>query len=82
MIWLLKLQFDQNSIIINHKSNADFNSHIIFSKTQVNFLELLVIMILDLPVEMFCVSSTIVFFSWNSKGSLQSKHIGIKIFVC
>jgi hypothetical protein len=32
MIWLLKLLFDQNSIIINHKFNGDFNSHIIFSK--------------------------------------------------
>jgi hypothetical protein len=29
MMWLLKLIFDQNSIMISYKSNGDFNSHII-----------------------------------------------------
>jgi hypothetical protein len=31
---LLKLTFDQNLIIINHKSNGDFKRHIIFRGTQ------------------------------------------------
>jgi hypothetical protein len=30
MMSLLKLSFDQNLIIINHKLNDDFNSYIIF----------------------------------------------------
>jgi phosphotransferase system IIB component len=33
-MWLLKLSFDQNSIVINHKLSNDFKSHIIFRKTQ------------------------------------------------
>jgi hypothetical protein len=28
-MWLLKSPFDQNSIMINHKLNGNFNSHII-----------------------------------------------------
>jgi hypothetical protein len=32
--WLLKLPFDQNSILINHKPNGDFKSHLIFRGTQ------------------------------------------------
>jgi hypothetical protein len=28
--WLLKSSLDQNSILINHKLNGDFKSHIIF----------------------------------------------------
>jgi hypothetical protein len=35
MMWLLKSQFDQNLIMINHKSNGNFNNHIIFSRTQI-----------------------------------------------
>jgi hypothetical protein len=34
MMWLLKLSFDQNSIMINHKSNGNFKSHIILGGTQ------------------------------------------------
>jgi uncharacterized protein (DUF1919 family) len=34
IIWLLKLPFDQNSIIINHKPNSNFNSYVIFLWTQ------------------------------------------------
>jgi len=30
---LLKLQFDQNSIVINFKLNSDFKIHIIFGLT-------------------------------------------------
>jgi hypothetical protein len=33
MMWLLKLIFDQNSIMISYKSNGDFNSHIILKWT-------------------------------------------------
>jgi K+ transporter len=40
-MWLLKSPFDQNSIIINHKSNDDFNCHIIHSRTQIDLLKLL-----------------------------------------
>jgi hypothetical protein len=35
-MWLLKSPFDQNSIMINHKFNYDFNSHIILSRIQVD----------------------------------------------
>ena len=35
MTWLLKLPSDQNPTMINHKSNGDFNSHNVFSMTQV-----------------------------------------------
>jgi hypothetical protein len=34
MMWLLKSPFDQNSIVINNKSNGDFKSHIIIGGTQ------------------------------------------------
>jgi len=34
MIWLLKLPCDQNSILINHKLNGNFKSHLIFRGTQ------------------------------------------------
>jgi len=34
MRWLLKSQYDQNSIMINHKSNSDFKSHLIIGRTQ------------------------------------------------
>jgi hypothetical protein len=34
IMWLLKLQYDQNSISINNKSNNDFKSHLIFKGTQ------------------------------------------------
>jgi len=34
MIWLLKSQFDQNLIIINHKLNGDFKSHINLGEIQ------------------------------------------------
>jgi hypothetical protein len=34
MSWLLKSLFDQNSIMINHKLNGDFKSHIIIGGTQ------------------------------------------------
>ena len=40
-MWLLKLLFDENSIIINHKSKCDFNSHIILNRIQIGFLKLL-----------------------------------------
>ena len=40
-MWLLKLPFDQNLIIINYKSNGDFKSHIIFKGTQDRFVALL-----------------------------------------
>jgi hypothetical protein len=43
MIWLLKTSFDQNPIMINYKSNDNFNSHIILSRTQVCLIELLLI---------------------------------------
>jgi hypothetical protein len=33
MMWLLK-SCDQNSILINHKLNGDFKSHLIFRGTQ------------------------------------------------
>jgi hypothetical protein len=47
MMWLLKLPFDQNPIMIDYKSNCDFNSYIIFSRTQVGFLKLLKLFSLD-----------------------------------
>jgi hypothetical protein len=31
--WLLKLQVDQNLIVINHKPNSDFKIHLIFGGT-------------------------------------------------
>ena len=34
MMWLFKLLFDQNLIIINYKFNSNFNNHIIFGGTQ------------------------------------------------
>jgi hypothetical protein len=34
MMWLLKLPLDQNLIVIYHKSNSDFKSHIIFIGTR------------------------------------------------
>ena len=34
MMWLLKLLFDQNSTMINHKTNGDFNNDIIFEGIQ------------------------------------------------
>jgi hypothetical protein len=34
MMWLLKSPFDQNSIMINHKLNSDFNNHIILGEIQ------------------------------------------------
>ena len=39
--WFLKLQFDQNSIIINYKPNGNFKSHIIFGRTQEGLVALL-----------------------------------------
>ena len=33
MRWLLKLSFDQNLTVVNHKPNGDFKSHIIFKWT-------------------------------------------------
>jgi len=45
MMWLLKLSFDQNSIMINHKFNNDFNNHIIFNIIQIGLLELLNILL-------------------------------------
>jgi hypothetical protein len=33
MMWLLKSLLDQNSIIINHKPDNNFNIYIIFSMT-------------------------------------------------
>jgi hypothetical protein len=39
---LLKSSFDQNSIIINHKLNSDFISHLIFLGTQEELLALLI----------------------------------------
>jgi len=41
MMWLLKLPFDQNLIMIYQKSNGDFKSHIIFRGTQGRFPALL-----------------------------------------
>jgi hypothetical protein len=35
MMWLLKSPCDQNSILINHKLNDDFKSHLIFRGTWV-----------------------------------------------
>jgi hypothetical protein len=35
---LLKLLFNQNSIMINHKLNNEFNVHIIFEETQKRFV--------------------------------------------
>jgi hypothetical protein len=49
MMYLLKLPFDQNIIMINHKSNSNFNSHIIFSMMQIGLFELLVLMAKRLP---------------------------------
>jgi hypothetical protein len=40
-MWLLKLPFDQNLIMIYQKSNGDFKSHIIFRGTQGRFPALL-----------------------------------------
>ena len=34
MMWLLKLSFDQNSIIINYKLNDNFNNYIILEETK------------------------------------------------
>ena len=34
MMWLIKSIFDWNAIMINHKLNSNFNSHIIFGGTQ------------------------------------------------
>jgi len=34
MMWLLKLLFDQNSIIINNMSNGNFKTHIIIREKQ------------------------------------------------
>jgi len=34
MWWLLKSQFDQNLIVINHKFNGNFNYYPIFGGTQ------------------------------------------------
>jgi len=34
LIWLLKSPFVQNSIVIYHKANGDFKSHINFRGTQ------------------------------------------------
>jgi hypothetical protein len=42
MKWLLKSQFDQNSIVIDHKLNDNFKSHLIFGMTQEKLLVLLV----------------------------------------
>jgi hypothetical protein len=42
MMWFLKLRFDQNSIIINHKLNNDLKSQIIIRLTQDKLLALLV----------------------------------------
>jgi len=33
LMWLLKLLFDQNSIVIYHKFNGDFKSHVNFKET-------------------------------------------------
>jgi hypothetical protein len=38
MMWLLKSLFDQNSIMINHKSNNNFKSHIIIRGTQEEYV--------------------------------------------
>ena len=32
--WRLKLQFDQNSIIINYKVNDNFKNHVVYKKMQ------------------------------------------------
>jgi hypothetical protein len=48
MIWLLKLSFDQSSIIINHNFNDVFDSHIILEGTQERLLALLDIFSKDL----------------------------------
>jgi hypothetical protein len=41
MMWLLKLLFDQNLIMINHKPDGDFNSHIILRWTKDGLVTLL-----------------------------------------
>jgi hypothetical protein len=43
MTLLLKSSFDQNLIMIIHKPNGDFKSHLIFGGTQEGLLALLVI---------------------------------------
>jgi hypothetical protein len=40
-MYLLKSQFNQNLIIINHKSNSNFKCHIIFRITREKLLTLL-----------------------------------------
>jgi hypothetical protein len=40
MMCPLKSQFTQNLIIINYKSNGDFNSHIILEMTQEELVEI------------------------------------------
>jgi hypothetical protein len=40
-MWLLKSPVDQNSIMINHKPNGNFRSHIILEVTQEELLALL-----------------------------------------
>jgi hypothetical protein len=41
IMWLLKSPVDQNSIMINHKPNGNFRSHIILEVTQEELLALL-----------------------------------------
>jgi hypothetical protein len=43
IMWLLKSQFDSNSIMINHKPNDDFNNHVILGGTQEGLVALLII---------------------------------------
>jgi hypothetical protein len=40
MRWLLKSQFDKNLIVINHKPNDNFKSHVIFGEIQERLLTL------------------------------------------
>jgi hypothetical protein len=59
MMWLLKSSIDQNPIMINHKSNGDFNSHIILSKTQVGLLKLLNMFLLTALTQLLQLLSAI-----------------------
>jgi hypothetical protein len=44
MRWILKLSFDQNSIMINYKHNGNFKNHLIIRGTQERLVKLLCFM--------------------------------------
>jgi hypothetical protein len=76
----LKSPFDQNSIMINHKLNGDFEIHLIFGVTQDGLLALFqFFMSLLLPMNIWCFLFTLTDLYRKSRLQFYSQYIYTRI---